>query len=687
MMGTPLPSVTDSNHFGPLRDALREGVERFALLADAMPQLVWVARADGRVEYYNRRWVAFTGLTIDETNEAYGSAKGVVHPDDLPALWERWSAALAAGEPYEAEYRLREAATGTYRWFIARATPVRDERGTVLRWIGTCTDVDEQQRARANLEFLARASDALFESFDLDPAFARLCRLVAAQLADVALVILADESGRLRPVATAHRDPERDAIVAQLRGERILTPDAERQEWQRLREGRTRFIKSFDLEAGRGQLWPYLATATSPIRPSASMTIPLHSRGTTYGALYVFYEEGGTACDERDAPLFVDLGRRASIAIENARSFQRERRIAETFQRAALPISLDQIPGAQIDAVFSPGSDEAEIGGDWYDSSRLRDGALLVSVGDVMGRGLNAAAIMARVRQIINVAALYENDPSRILDTADHLVRQAFPDLVVTAFCGIVDPQCTSLRYANAGHRSPLLRSDGRLTELHSTGLPLGVRNAAESQTRTISLAGAELLVLYTDGLVESRQALTGGEDRLARAVLSEAVMHVPSPATLLRDACVREDRSDDVAVLTIRFGDRTGWAFTAENAQAANDARGDFVRFLRGRVADDNAVAAAELVFGELVGNVVRHAHGGIDVWLDWGDRPTLHVIDRGLAFGGTAGLPEDPLSEGGRGLFIAKELSLGLNIEHVAGYGNHVAAALHFPRSFEER
>ncbi len=676
--------MTDSTNLGTLSAALRDNAERFADIADAMPQLVWVAFPDGRIDYYNRRWIAYTGLTVQESNYEYGSAKGAVHPDDVPPMWEHWTNALASGTAYEVEYRLREAATGLYRWFIARAAPVRDENGTILWWIGTCTDVDEQRRARDSLVLTAQASDILFASFDIEKAFDGLCDLVVSRTADIALVLLGDDDGRLRTVATAHRDPERGRMVARLRGERVLTPEAERNEWQRLREGRPRVINDLNLEAGRSQLWPYLATAIAPLRPRASLTIPLRSRGTTFGGLYLFYGDGNRAFDERDVSVFEDVGRRASIAIENARSFDRERRIAETLQRAALPLALAGLPGLQLDAIFQPGSEEAEIGGDWYDSVLLRDGSLLVDIGDVMGRGIGAAAIMARVRQIIAVAALYEGDPSAILDAADHIVRQGFPDLLITAFCAIVNPERTLVRYANAGHRPPLLRRRGEIVALQSIGLPLGARNAAPSETKTASLDGAELLVLYTDGLVENRKTLLDGERRLRAAMCSDAVLHARAPASFVRDACVREDRSDDVAILAIRFADPEGWTFAAENAQAANDARSDFVRYLRAHVSEESEIESAELVFGELIGNVVRHARGGIDVHLEWcGERPTLHVIDRGPAFGRAAGLPNDPLSEGGRGLFIAQQLSDRLAIEHVRGYGNHVVAELRLTRA----
>jgi PAS domain S-box-containing protein len=668
------------NNLEPLHDALAHGVERFAAVADAIPQLVWVTQADGTALYYNKRWLAYTGLGVDETNRQYGAAKGVVHPDDLAPMWDRWSEALATGEPYEIEYRLRGRADGSYRWFITRAQPIRDENGAIAQWIGTCTDIDEHRRARDALEYIARSSDVLFESFDVNKSMKGLMNVLVPKLADFALVLLADSDGALRSVASLHRDVRRMTELERVRSERLLTPEAEVRELRRLREHRPRLIRDFNVAAARAQLWPYLASVLAPLEPHSSITIPLHARGATFGGLYVFAGTTGRGYDARDLPLFVEIGRRASIAVENARSYERERRIAETYQRASLPLSLSSLPEMRVDAVFSPGSEEAEIGGDWYDSTLLPNGSLLVSVGDVMGRGLAAAAIMARIRQVINVAAMYESDPSRVLDTADHLVREGFPDLMITAFVGTIDSKGTQMRYANAGHRAPLLRRrGGEVVELRSTGLPLGTRSEAPSDSRVVDLREAELLVLYTDGLVDDRRDAAACEARLREVVSSDAALHAHAPARFVRDACLPQVRSDDIALLTVRFRDAERWSFAAENAQAANDARADFVRFLRAKSENVPAIQSAEVVFGELVGNVVRHAPGPIDVALEWGVRqPVLHVIDRGAPFASRDHLPNDPLSEGGRGLFLAQRLSDGLSVEHVSGYGNHVAAQL---------
>src|SRR5690348_4851617 len=117
--------------------AFRAG--RFEEFAEALPQFVWVAAPDGTIEYVNQPWADYTGLSADDLRGT--GVKGVVHPNELGTTWELWTRALATGAPYEIEYRLRRKSDGAYRWFIARAAPVRDEDGTIVRWIGTATDI------------------------------------------------------------------------------------------------------------------------------------------------------------------------------------------------------------------------------------------------------------------------------------------------------------------------------------------------------------------------------------------------------------------------------------------------------------------------------------------------------------------------------------------------------------------
>ncbi len=134
--------------------------EQYHALADAMPQIVWTARPDGRLDYYNQRWFDYTGTTLDETQGR--GWEMLLHPDDFPKSNDKWTEALRTGETFETEYRFKRASDGVYRWHLARAVPVFDAAGQILKWIGTCTDIEDKKREAE--AFAARA--AIVEAAD-----------------------------------------------------------------------------------------------------------------------------------------------------------------------------------------------------------------------------------------------------------------------------------------------------------------------------------------------------------------------------------------------------------------------------------------------------------------------------------------------------------------------------------------
>jgi PAS domain S-box-containing protein len=139
-----------------LEAALRESEGRFRALAEMVPQMVWFTSRDGLTEYFNVRWEEYTGLS---QKESLGNGWAVaMHPDDLVRTLARWEQATATGEPYEIEYRIR-GRDGEYRWFLGRALPVRDASGEIVRWFGTCTDIEEVKRAEEALVDADRRKD------------------------------------------------------------------------------------------------------------------------------------------------------------------------------------------------------------------------------------------------------------------------------------------------------------------------------------------------------------------------------------------------------------------------------------------------------------------------------------------------------------------------------------------------
>jgi PAS domain S-box-containing protein len=659
----------------------------FRTIADAMPQLVWTSRPDGSVEYVNARFTAYTGYAPEDTD---AELSGIIHPDDAAKVRLQWRTAVATGTPFEEEYRMRRAEDGSYRWFLGHALPVRNTFGEVERWIGTATDIDAQKRANESLrfvQFVGKAAEAIYETLDLTASFGELTRLIVSEFGDFAIALRLEGEDALRVIGAAHRDPAKDDIARVLVGVRTMHTEAERAFARSLRDHKPKLSENLDPETVAQSMWPYLAREITELEPRASLTVPLHSRGITYGAIIVYYTCTDRRPSESDAALLAEVARHASVAMENVEVFERERHMAQTLQDSLLPPSLPRLKDLRFDAVYLPSASVAQVGGDWYDAWRLEDGALVISVGDVTGRGPNAAVIMGKVRHLLAIAPSYERDPARILDTVESVLVRRYPDVVVTAFLGIVDAERQSMRYANAGHPFPLLRRGDRLEELQAEGLPLGIRSSAEpAQSCGVDLTGAKLLVFYTDGLTEANHDLIRGYQRLLDVVSSDAVLHTHSPARFIEESCLGGRADDDVAILTLSFEPSKRWAFDAENARAAQDARGEFVQYLREHVDDCDSINAAELVFGELIGNVVRHAPGAIDIDLDWSrEQPVLHVIDRGRAFEPGRVLPADPLSESGRGLYIVRRLTSDLRVEHVPGYGNHVMAELPLRRNLE--
>jgi PAS domain S-box-containing protein len=133
-----------------VQTALRDSEERFEMIAESIPQLVWTTRHDGVYEYFNQRWMNYTGVTLDQMTTDWDWS-ALIHPDDHERTLERWNHSLATGKPYDAEYRFLRARDKKYRWFLAKALPLRNRQGQIVRWFGTCTDIEDQKQAEAEL--------------------------------------------------------------------------------------------------------------------------------------------------------------------------------------------------------------------------------------------------------------------------------------------------------------------------------------------------------------------------------------------------------------------------------------------------------------------------------------------------------------------------------------------------------
>jgi anti-sigma regulatory factor (Ser/Thr protein kinase) len=419
---------------------------------------------------------------------------------------------------------------------------------------------------------------------------------------------------------------------------------------------------------------------------ASRVAVPLLWRGRSYGALDLFNGEGRSPFELEDVRFAEVLSERIAAALEDVRVYEREKKVSDTFQAAALAPSMPVADGVALDAVYVPAEREAEVGGDWYDAFLLDDGRIVVSVGDVAGKGLAGAVLMANVRQAIRVVALQNFAPGAILAAASKALAHERPDRIATAFVGIIDPVKRTCEYASAGHPAPVLRHpDGSVQFLPIVpALPLGLLAQAPPAALLAGIADGSMLVIYTDGVTEATRDIDAGERRLLASVACDATVKTARPARLICESVVAGDPKDDVAILTATFGGAPLWSFDALDAWAAKGTRSAFVRALREFGSPDSDFASAELIFGELVSNVVRHAPGRIELRLDWaGEAPLLHVIDTGAPFTSQGALPDDPFSEGGRGLFLIAALGTSLHVEALAGGGNHVRVGLPIRRA----
>ncbi|GAC1541617.1 MAG: hypothetical protein NVS2B17_19210 [Candidatus Velthaea sp.] len=655
----------------------RQSAEMFRRLTESLPQLVWVSRVDGSVEYWNEQFYAYLGID-DRSREPMADWSPIAHPDDLAAVTAAWTWALESGTAFEHELRMRRC-DGVYRWFLARAAPVTFENGVPTLFVGSATDIDQQKRSRLAFEFLDQVSDIMGSALEGRDMLQRVADATVPDIADWCAIYVQRGDDTVEPAAIAHVNP--NLVEAGWALARQYPVPAHDPSIAVMKTGKSMLVPSIPPEmiAATARDERHL-DALKRFSFRSAIAVPLVGRGRNLGYMQFFNGESPRQFDESDLRLAEILGKRVGISVENAQIYERERKISDTFQNAALARSLPHVEGLTLTAVYMAAERDAEVGGDWYDAFLLPDGRLALSVGDVGGKGLSGAVLMASMRHGIRILAQQGFSPGRILLAVSHALEQEHPESIATAFVATIDPRSWTMQYAVAGHPAPALRRpDGSVTLLPvKAAPPLGVLTSEPEGSTLHAIPPRSLLVIYTDGLIESTHDLDIGETRVKAAMASEAVLHSADPASLITDTVLFDGSQDDVAVLTVAFGRSTRWAFDARDAMAAHGARADLMKVLYADGDPASEFGDAELIFGELIGNVVRHAPGAIDVALAWDDdAPVLHVIDRGPGFTREAALP-DMLSESGRGLFIISSIAGALHYERLAGRGTHVVATL---------
>lgn len=541
---------------------------------------------------------------------------------------------------------------------------------------------------RERLEFLNEVSGRIGTSLDLARTIREVSRAVVPRFTDLAGTYLREQvlAGEGFPdgppdvttmwyrVAVEHTDePGRWDDVVPV-GESMPFPE-HTPFFRCMTTGEPVLVPRIGEEMGHAIAAQFPKRDISPLITHRSMlVVPLKAREVVLGFMILLRHRDRPAFNGMDRVTGAELAARAGLVLDNARMYTYQENVAETLQDSMLPHIAPRMPGCDVATRYLPGTRLGRVGGDWFDTIKLSGSRLALVVGDVMGHGLNSAAMMGQFRTAVQAVAGLGTPPDELLRNLDDLARRLGEQYLATCLYVVYDPVASDLLIANAGHVPPVLvrAADGRSELLDvPTGAPLGVGGVAFETVR-VPVAPGDRLVLCTDGLVEVR----GQDIGTGLAALCESAAH---PAASMDDACdtiiralnPRGGRKDDVALLMARLSgipgqDVASWELDLDPREAAR-ARGLVRETLRrwdlAEISD-----TAELLVGEVVTNAVRHAHTRrIGLRLVRAGALLCEVSDDDHAMPVLRG--SGPDDEGGRGLRIVSRLAAEWGASRSAG------------------
>ncbi|MER6308937.1 SpoIIE family protein phosphatase [Streptomyces sp. NPDC001657] len=495
---------------------------------------------------------------------------------DTEVIVDRMREVLETGRPLLDQFTVGRTAADphTDRAWSVSYYRLEDPGGRVLGLATSVVDVTEQHsaateaaRARRRLALIADASATIGTTLDVDQTAHELADVIVPELADLAAVDVLDAvlDGR-RPAALATGGPARfralavsaayatDAVRAADPTGQIASYDTDRLITRCVTDARPVLVAQVAEED-----LPHIAADAegaallSRAGLHSYLAVPLIARGEVLGALSLYRVRNQVPFDEDDALLAVELAARAAVCIDNARSYQSERRTALTLQRHLMNHRPPQPTAMEIAYRYQPAQAASEVGGDWFDAIPVAGDKTALVVGDVMGSGINAAATMGQLRTTTRALADLDLEPAEVLSHLDHIAAGLDPAFA-TCLYAVYDPEHGRCRIAVAGHLPPVVLRAGRPPELLDlpTGAPLGVGGVPFEQT-TVPLHDGDLLVLYTDGLIETRdQAIDTRLDTLL-TVLAEPEGDLEGLCDRLLSALRSEHGHDDVALLIAR--------------------------------------------------------------------------------------------------------------------------------------
>ncbi|WP_055525900.1 ATP-binding SpoIIE family protein phosphatase [Streptomyces graminilatus] len=613
-------------------------------------------------------------------------------PEILPSMSVGESARIVAqilelGYPV-LEFSQNELIPVTPDWGVARRAERKARRERAARAVlageslpeDLRDDVEDLEHAavRERLEFLNDVSGRIGTSLDLSRTIIEVSKAVVPRFTDVAGTYLREQvvAGEGFPdgvpdtttmwhrVALEHTDePGRWDDVVPV-GEAMPFP-AHTPFFQCMTSGQPVLVPRISEQMGHMIASQFEKRDIRPLITGRSMlVVPLKARNVVLGFMILLRHPERAEFNDMDRVTGAELAARAGLVLDNARMYTYQESVAETLQDSMLPQIPPRMAGCDIATRYLPGTLLGRVGGDWFDSVKLPGARTALVVGDVMGHGLNSAAMMGQLRTAVQTMAALDLPPAQLLRNLDDLAQRLGDTYLATCLYVVYDPIESELHLANAGHIPPVLvrAVDGRSELLDlPTGAPIGVGGVPFEAVR-VRVEPGDRLVMCTDGLVEVR-----GEDiGVGLATLCESAAH---PAASMDDACdtiiralnPRGGRKDDVALLMARLNgiepdDVAEWRLAldpAEVGRARAVVREQIHEWGLARLVD-----SAEVLVGELVTNAVRHSHGRpVELRLVRGETLLCEVDDDDHTL--PTLLSAGPTDEFGRGLRVVSTLA----------------------------
>lgn len=544
---------------------LRESEARLEAVVGSLADAVTIREVSGRLVYANDAALRSMGLaSVDELQhrdpvELFGQYTvtdehgNPLRMEDLPSV-----KLLTEGTAEPLLLHAVHPEEGIETWSVLKATPLYDEAGRLEAAVTVIEDVTESKRAELRTRFLAQASAVLAASLDYEQTLSNVAWLAVPEIADWCAVDLVDERGVRQQVVAAHRDPRKLELAQRLRelepdeldpddglglvlrtGEPLLYPDIPHE----LLEHAARDAEHLRL--------------LQAVQMRSAIVVPMRGPTRILGAMTLVNAESGRRFSEGDVSFVEQLASRAAVAVENAHLYSERARIASTLQHSLLPDALPSIEGWELASLYRPAGAGAtvEVGGDFYDAFATRSG-WMVLIGDVTGKGVEAAAMTSLVRHGARFVAEYERDPGEVLARLDRTLRQRGALSLCTALCLHIDGDRVAL--ASAGHPPPLLVGGDGVRAVGRPGSVLGAFEDGAWPVQRITLQPEEVLLLYTDGVTDTvGEAGRFGEERLLRTV-GECGPQAPEELLHCLDEALNRfqvgAQADDTAALALRL-------------------------------------------------------------------------------------------------------------------------------------